>query len=142
LRRYITESDSDALQARLLSPEERKVLHDIHLILRLPHSAQELLSSEHTPTTSHAIPVYETLIKSWEALKGSLPHLSGYIDVGIKKVHEYLSLSRMTQIYAFSLGKYCLIILNLLSYKVLNMISTTPGYEATVDSEPLDTRRE
>ena len=106
MRQYITESDSDALQAHLLSPEECKVLYDIHLILQLPHGAQELLSSEHTLTTSHAIPVYETLIKSWEALKGSLPHLSGYIDVGIKKVHEYLLLSHMTQIYAFSLGKY------------------------------------
>lgn len=64
-----------------------------------------MLSSEHTPTTSHAIPVYETLIKAWEKLKELLPQLSRYIDIGIKKLHEYLSLSRKTQIYAFSLGK-------------------------------------
>ena len=115
MRRYITESDLEALQAHLLSSDERKVLCDIYLILRLPHSAQEILSSEHTPTTSHAIPVYETLIKGWEKLKGSLPHLSGYIDVGIKKLHEYLSLSCRTQIYAFSLGKERLIVLTLLS---------------------------
>ena len=105
MRRYITELDSETLQAHLLSLDEHKVLRDIYLILWLPHSAQELLSSEHTPTTSHAIPVYETLIKGWKKLKESLPHLAGYIDVGIKKLHEYLSLSRMTQIYAFSLGK-------------------------------------
>ena len=105
LRQYITESDSETLQAHLLSPEERKVLCDIYFILWLPHRAQEILSSEHTPTTSHAIPVYETLIKGWERLKGTLPHLSGYIEVGIKKIHKYLSLSRMTQIFAFSLGK-------------------------------------
>ena len=105
MRRYITESGSETLQSHLLSPDERKVLRDIYLVLRLPHRAQEILSSEHTPTMSHAIPVYETLIKGWEKLKESLPHLSGYIDVGIKKIREYLSLSRMTQIYAFSLGK-------------------------------------
>jgi hypothetical protein len=105
LRRYITESDLETLQAHLLSSDERKVLRDIYLILRFPHGAQEILSSEHTPTTSHAIPVYEMLIKGWEKLKESLPHLSGYIDVGIKKLQEYLSLSRRTQIYAFSLGK-------------------------------------
>ena len=105
MRRYITESDSETLQTLLLSSDERKVLRDIYFILRLPHRAQEILSSEHTPTTSHALPIYETLIKSWERLKGLLPHLSGYIDVGIKKIREYLSLSRRTQIYAFSLGK-------------------------------------
>ena len=105
MRRYIVESDSETLQAHLLTSDERKVLRDIYLVLRLPHSAQEILSSEYTPTTSHALPVYETLIKGWERLKESLPHLSGYIDIGIKKLREYLSLSRMTQIYAFSLGK-------------------------------------
>ena len=105
MRRYITESDSDTLQAHLLSSDERKVLHDIYLILRVPHIAQEVLSSERTPTTSHAIPVYEALIEGWELLKESLPQLSRYIDVGINKLHEYLSLSRKTQIYAFSLGK-------------------------------------
>jgi hypothetical protein len=51
------------------------------------------------------IPVYETVIKGWEELKESLPHLSGYIDIGIKKLYEYLSLSQMTQIYAFSLSE-------------------------------------
>jgi len=56
-------------------------------------------------TTSHAIPVYEALINSWETLKESLPHLSGYIDVGIKKLCKYISLLCKTQIYAFSLGK-------------------------------------
>ena len=55
---------------------------------------------------AHAIPIYETLINSWEKLKGTLPHLAGYIDVGINKLHQYLLLSRMSQIYAFSLGKY------------------------------------
>ena len=74
------------------------MLRDIYLILQIPHSVQELLSSEHTPTTSHAIPVYETL-------KESLPHLSGYIDVGIKKLCKYILLSHKIQIYAFSLGK-------------------------------------
>ena len=105
MRRYITESDLESLQAYLLSSDERKVLRDIYFILRLPHTAQEILSSERTPTTSHAIPVYETLIEGWEMLKESLPQLSRYIDVGIKKLHKYLSLSRKTQIYAFSLGK-------------------------------------
>jgi hypothetical protein len=62
LCRYITESDSETLQAHLLSLDKCKVLCDIYLILQLPHSAQELLSSEHTPTTSHAIPVYKMLI--------------------------------------------------------------------------------
>ena len=54
---------------------------------------------------SHTIPVYETLIKGWEKLKVSLPHLTGYIDAGIRKLDQYLSLSRKTQIYAFSVSK-------------------------------------
>ena len=82
------------------------VLRDIYFILRVPHTAQELLLSKNTPTTAHAIPVYETLINGWEKLKGTLPHLAGYIDTGINKLCQYLSLSRMSQIYAFSLGKY------------------------------------
>lgn len=104
MRRFITEADPEIRQAHLLSPEECKVLRDIYFILRLLHCAQEILSLEHTPTISHAIPVYEMLIKGWENLKGTLPHVSWYIDVGIKKIHEYLSLLCMSQIYAFSLG--------------------------------------
>ncbi|KAG2076651.1 hypothetical protein BDR04DRAFT_1204782 [Suillus decipiens] len=48
------------------------VLHDIHQIIEVPHAAQELLTSEHTPTLSMALPTYELLQTKWTKLKGTI----------------------------------------------------------------------
>ncbi|KAG2738634.1 hypothetical protein P692DRAFT_20757971, partial [Suillus brevipes Sb2] len=48
------------------------VLRDIHQIIEVPHAAQELLASEHTPTLSMALPTYELLLTKWTELKGTI----------------------------------------------------------------------
>jgi hypothetical protein len=104
LRSYAATSDNAIVNDALLSSHERRVLRDIYYILRIPHRAQELLSYEHTPVASHAIPVYETLIAAWESLKSHFPHLSSSIDCGISKIREYIVTTRSSRITALCMG--------------------------------------
>jgi hypothetical protein len=93
------------LNNALLTVHECRVLCDIYYLLRVPHRAQQLLSSEHTPVASHAIPVYEMLVKTWQSLKLSFPHLSYCIDAGIFKIRSYIVHTRKSQVLTLSMGK-------------------------------------
>lgn len=79
---------------------------DIHDILEVPHAAQELLSSERTPTLSMVVPVFEELVKQFKNLQSSYPELSHYIGVAIAKIEEYMGQSRKTRIYALATSTY------------------------------------
>lgn len=91
----------------LLSSDEFQVLQDIHQILEVLHTAQELLSAEKTPTLSMALPVYETMLNTWKHHQTMFPELKYFIDVGMKKIEEYIARSRKSQAYALSMSKYC-----------------------------------
>lgn len=82
------------LVSHLHSPESIAVVGDIHQIFGIPNAAQELLCSERTPTLSMALPVYESLLVAWEAMKTRIPELSHYISVGLAKLEEYIHKSR------------------------------------------------
>lgn len=49
----------------LLDQGELNVLKDIHQILEVPHVAQQLLSSSHTPSPLMALPAFKVLVESW-----------------------------------------------------------------------------
>ena len=82
------------------------MLQDIHQILEVPHTAQELLSAECTPTLSLSLPVYEILIEQWKLLRVTIPELAHYIDIGIAKLKEYIGQARKSQIYALAMGMH------------------------------------
>ncbi|KAF5333840.1 hypothetical protein D9758_017432 [Tetrapyrgos nigripes] len=58
-------------------------------ILQIPHSFQERLSGEKTPTLSFALPGYDVMIAKWENMKDTLPQYASVIDAGIAKLHKY-----------------------------------------------------
>jgi hypothetical protein len=78
----------------LLDADTIPLLDDIVDILRSPHEAQELLSAEKTPTLSLALPTYELLVQRWTVMKQRKPLLAPLIDVGIKKIEEFVFKSR------------------------------------------------
>ncbi|KAI0719903.1 hypothetical protein C8Q72DRAFT_788566, partial [Fomitopsis betulina] len=96
-------SSTTTLNESLLTAHERRVLRDLYYVLCIPHQAQELLSSENTPTTSYMLTVYEMVISGWENLKVQPPHLSTCIDAGISKLEEYITYAHATQVYALSM---------------------------------------
>jgi hypothetical protein len=92
----------------LFTEPEYQALHDIQVILSIPHAAQELLLAEKTPTLSMALPAYKMIITGWLNLQKEIPALAHYISVGIYKLQEYVSLGRKSQIYAMAMSEFYL----------------------------------
>jgi hypothetical protein len=90
----------------MLSPKTVAILQDVQQILEVPHTAQELLSSERTPTLPMALPAYEELAAKWRELQGTIWELSHYIKVGLEKLEQYRDEGRKTRIYAFSMSTW------------------------------------
>lgn len=67
--------------------------------MSVPHDAQEALSSERTPTLSYALPFYNSVVDQWEDMKQDLPLLSPYVEIGIRKIEEYIDKSKLSQTY-------------------------------------------
>ncbi|KDN33246.1 hypothetical protein RSAG8_13663, partial [Rhizoctonia solani AG-8 WAC10335] len=86
-------------QIPVISHQQYEVLQDIVSVLSVPHSAQELLSSEKTPTLSLAFPVYEGVITTWEQLAQKIPELGYAIGCGIGKLREYINRTRQARVH-------------------------------------------
>lgn len=79
---------------------------DIRRFLFIPHTVQELVSAEKTPTLSIVLPVYERLIIMLKNLRQELPQLAHAITASINKLEEYLAISQRTKIYALAMGEF------------------------------------
>ncbi|KAF8871222.1 hypothetical protein BD779DRAFT_1478372 [Infundibulicybe gibba] len=86
-----------------LSPTQRKVLDDIRHFLSLPHTVQEVVSAEKTPTLTVVLPAYEWLIHVFKLLAKWLPKIAPAIDASIQKLNKYLSKTQTTRIYAIAM---------------------------------------
>ncbi|KAF8416610.1 ribonuclease H-like domain-containing protein [Boletus edulis BED1] len=86
-----------------LDAKTMAVLQDIQQVIEIPHTAQELLSSERTPTLSMALPAYEQLAVKWKELQSTIWELAHYIGVGLEKLEKYRNEGRKTRIYAFAM---------------------------------------
>lgn len=80
-----------------------KVLQEIKSVLDIPHRAQELLSSEQTPTLSLALPVYEKLISSLRGATRRFPALAFAIEAAITKLEDYVSMARSSDIHILAM---------------------------------------
>lgn len=87
-----------------LSDQELSVLYDISQILELPHLAQELLSSERTPTLSMTLPTYSILLDEWKKIAAQIPELEYYVNAGIEKIEQYIAEARKTPIFGIAMN--------------------------------------
>ncbi|EIW78981.1 hypothetical protein CONPUDRAFT_32096, partial [Coniophora puteana RWD-64-598 SS2] len=86
-----------------LSPADLRVLADIRTFLVVPHAAQELVSAQKTSTLSVVLPIYEELLDLLHMAAESLPLIAPAINRSIKKLQEYLTLSRKSRLYALAI---------------------------------------
>ncbi|KAF5336456.1 hypothetical protein D9611_006667 [Ephemerocybe angulata] len=77
------------LEKYAIHEHEWEVLPIYKRILRVPHSFQQALSGEKTPTLHDSLPLFHTMITAWTAMKVSLPQYTDIIDAGISKLKEY-----------------------------------------------------
>ncbi|KAG2365911.1 hypothetical protein BDR07DRAFT_1275833 [Suillus spraguei] len=103
MQSFLLETQNADISDLSMDAKDIDVLHDIHQIIEVPHVAQELLSSEWTPTLSMALPAYEVLSSQWTQLRSTIWELSHYIDVGLNKLKQYINEGRKTRIYALSM---------------------------------------
>lgn len=67
------------------------VVKHIHEVVEIPHLAQELLSTDQTPTLAFSLPIYDKIIHQWESKKQQYPLLAPSIQVGTAKLKEYIA---------------------------------------------------
>ncbi|KIO23189.1 hypothetical protein M407DRAFT_43807, partial [Tulasnella calospora MUT 4182] len=85
--------------------KEIAALRDIQQILEIPHSAQEALSAEKTPTLSLTLPLYEDVIGSLRLVQKTIPEMAYAIEAAIVKLNEYVLRARKSRIHALSMSK-------------------------------------
>lgn len=95
------------LPSLVLDQAEACVVKHICEVVEIPHLAQELLSTDRTPTLAFSLPVYDRIITRWEAKQQEYPLLSPSIQVGIAKLKEYIAKTQESRICAFAIGAYC-----------------------------------
>ncbi|KII93741.1 hypothetical protein PLICRDRAFT_101142, partial [Plicaturopsis crispa FD-325 SS-3] len=86
-----------------LTAVQLEVLEDICIFLAIPHSVQELLSGQKTPTLSAVLPAYEELLEMLKLFRVQTPRLAHMADAAIAKIEEYVARSRKTKIYALAM---------------------------------------
>jgi hypothetical protein len=93
------------LEANITIPSAAEVcvLDHIRAVASIPHDAQEALSSDHTPTLSYSLPFYFSVIEDWEDQKALFPLLAPIIDIGIRKIKEYIGKSTLSQMYLLAI---------------------------------------
>ncbi|KAJ7617525.1 hypothetical protein DFH06DRAFT_1012501 [Mycena polygramma] len=102
--KFLDDPAQDEISWHRLSPMTLKVLQDIRRLLQIPHVVQEIVSAEKTPTLSVVLPMYEKLILMLKDLRRELDELSIGIDAMIRKLEEYLNMSRRTKVYSLAMG--------------------------------------
>lgn len=88
----------------LLTKAQVCVVQHIHEVVEIPHLAQELLSTDRTPTLAFSLPIYDRIVSQWESKQRQYPLLSRPIQVGIAKLKEYIAKTHESRIYAFAIG--------------------------------------
>jgi hypothetical protein len=93
------QADSE-LPSLVLNRAQVCVVEHIREVVEIPHIAQELLSTDRTPTLAFSLPVYDKVVSQWEAERQQYLFLAPSIQVGVAKLKEYIAKTRESRIYA------------------------------------------
>ncbi|KAH6896460.1 ribonuclease H-like domain-containing protein, partial [Coprinopsis sp. MPI-PUGE-AT-0042] len=88
-----------------LSDEQLVRLAQIRKFLEIPHTVQEALSADKTPTLPIALPAYEELLAMLKDFLPRNPEIAHGVQASIDKLEEYYRKSRVTPIYTASMGE-------------------------------------
>ena len=92
------------LPSLVLDKAQVCVAEHVREVVEIPHLAQELLSTDRTPTLAFSLPLYDKIIHQWELKQQQYPLLSPSIQVGIAKLKEYIAKTHESRTYAFVIG--------------------------------------
>ena len=72
---------------------------------QVPHCAQQMMSSKHTPLLGNVVPTFEMFIAQWKALGEQLPRCAPYIDAGLECARKYYKRMGKTRAYTIAMRK-------------------------------------
>lgn len=101
---FVGRPKQEDIEHLLLTNAQLQVLLDIREFLHAPHSVQELLSAEQTPTISQALPAYERLLTLLELAASSFPKISHAIQASIAALRQYMRYTRQSRVYALAMS--------------------------------------
>ncbi|KAL1684960.1 ribonuclease H-like domain-containing protein [Schizophyllum commune] len=87
-----------------LSEKQLEALDDVRKFLGALHLAQQLVSSQRTPTLCHVLPVYVKLIQTLSGVKNICPKISHGIQASINKLKEYMGKAKKSRAYALAMS--------------------------------------
>ncbi len=74
-------------------------------LVKVPHTFQQHLSAEKTPTLCDALPSFSALILWWCLLQEKMPEMKVVISAGLKKLEEYFKKVMDVPAYIFSMSE-------------------------------------
>ncbi|KAL4262028.1 Zinc finger BED domain-containing [Pleurotus pulmonarius] len=102
--KFINSNEFPELKKYWLTPSEWDSLEVYKSILAVPHAFQQKLSSEKTPTLSHAIPSFEAMRMKWMQQQTKYPHLRNIIQAGLDKLDNYQHRMELSPAYILAMA--------------------------------------
>ncbi|TEB22971.1 hypothetical protein FA13DRAFT_1640449 [Coprinellus micaceus] len=91
------------LRPYLLTAEQLRRLDKIRNFLEIPHSIQEGVSADKTPTLPVALPAYEQLLTVLRVFKSAEPEIAHGVQAAIDKLNEYFQKTRSARVYEIAM---------------------------------------
>ncbi|KAJ6557496.1 hypothetical protein B0H19DRAFT_1290470 [Mycena capillaripes] len=87
--KFLSDTQFQDLKKYKLSDKEWEALGAFKRILAVPHTFQQRLSAEKTPTLGDALPAFEAMISQWEKQQAQHPETAHIVQQGIDKLESY-----------------------------------------------------
>lgn len=113
-------------------------LIELDILLAIPHSAQQLLSSDNTPTLSLVLPVYESLVQKLRQAQSDIPHYWFAIQKGLDKIEKYVAEAHRSDAYIFAMRKVSSQTTHYAQSNVYYQLSTQSLHQDAMDDTELD----
>ncbi|KAK0226755.1 hypothetical protein EDD85DRAFT_923413 [Armillaria nabsnona] len=101
--KFLNAREFPELQKYKLGDAEWNILADFKEILSVPHSFQQLLSTEKMPCICNTIPAFEAMKTMWENKQLKFPHLADIITAGLDKLDDYRERADDVPVYFFAI---------------------------------------
>ncbi|KAN0111515.1 Ribonuclease H-like domain containing protein [Russula decolorans] len=101
--KFLKINDFKELHKFQLKMAEWNTLDAFKSILQISHAFQQKLSVEKTPTLGNALPCFEAMARSWEALKSTQSKYASIINEGLNKLKTYCLYTKTVPAYILAM---------------------------------------
>ncbi|KAJ7358519.1 hypothetical protein DFH08DRAFT_686901, partial [Mycena albidolilacea] len=104
--KFLSDPQFRDLKKYKLGDKEWEALTAFKQILSVPHTFQQRLSAEKTPTLGDALPAFEAMITAWEKQQVIYPETAHIVQQGIDKLESYRERVQDVPAYILSMREF------------------------------------